>query len=190
MQLRRNEWGNWRPVADANACDVAAENIVVPMINMMMTGVAGRGDGANFKRRHLYDFIVFQNFDALRRHRPDPAPKTLHVVTENARGRLDQLPRIDQVRRAARMDVNRCSRFRESPRGPGVIEMNMAEKNVAHVLRFRAGVAESSSHVLKSRFRSGIEEGDGIARLEGGRGNDTGMPELFSIQDVNLQSRK
>jgi hypothetical protein len=87
------------------------------------------------------------------------------------------------VRRAARMDVNRCSRFRESPRGPGVIEMNMAEKNVAHVLRFRARVAESSSHVLKSRFRSGIEEGDAIARLEGGRGNDTGMPELFSIQD-------
>jgi len=68
--------------------------------------------------------------------------------------------------------------------------MNMAEKNVAHVLRFRAGVAESSSHVLKSRFRSGIEEGDAVARLEGGRGNDTGMPELFSIQDVNLQSRK
>ncbi len=190
MQLRRNERWNRRAVADANTGDVAAENLILPMINMMMSGVARRGDGANFKRRHLYDFIVFQNFDALRRHRPDPAPKTLHVVTENARGRLDQLCWIDQVRRAARMDVNRCSRFRESPRGPGVIEMNMAEKNVAHVLRFRARVAESGSHVLKSRFRSGIEEGDAIARLEGGRGNDTGMPELFSIQDVNLQSRK
>ncbi len=119
----------------------------------------------------------------IRRHRSDPAPKTLHVAAENARGRLDQFCRVDQVGCAAWVDVNRCSRFRESPRGPGVIEMNVTEKNVAHIRRVRAGLAESSSHVLESRFRSGIEEGDAVFSLERGRGNDTGVTELFSIKD-------
>ena len=74
------------------------------------------------------------------------------------------------------MHVNRCS-SRETPGGAGVIEMNMAQKNVAHILRLRAGLAESSSHVVECRFRAGVEERDTVVRLERGCGHDAGATE-------------
>jgi len=58
------------------------------------------------------------------------------------------------------MHVNRCS-SRETPGGAGMIEMNVTQKNVAHVF----GV-----------------------RLERGRGHDTGATELARVEDMNLHA--
>src|SRR5437016_7889165 len=143
------------------------------MVNMMMTGVTRSGDGTNFERRHSHDFIVLQNFDALGRNGRDFPQKPFHVVAENAHGRLDQFCGIEQVRRAAWMHVNRCS-FRETPGGAGMVEMNVTQKNMAHVFRVRPGLAESSSHVIEGRFRAGVEQCDTVVRPERGRGHNPG----------------
>src|SRR5207237_8098201 len=166
---RRNKLRNRRAFADFKTRDVTAENIVVPMVNMMMTGVTRSGDGANFERRHSHDFIVLQNFDALGRNGRDFPPKPFHVVAENAHGRLDQFCGIEQVRRAAWMHVNRCS-FRETPGGAGMVEMNVTQKNMAHVFRVRPGLSERSSHVTEGRFRAGSEQFDPVLQIAPGRG--------------------
>ena len=85
------------------------------------------------------------------------------------------------MRRAARMDINCCAQFRESPRRAGVIEMNVTQKNMAHVFRVRAGLAESSSDVFISRFGPGIEQRNSVVRLERGRGHNPSVPKLSRI---------
>src|ERR1051326_8620734 len=89
LQLRRNEWRNRRSIADPNARNVAAENIVVPMIDMVMTGMPRRCQRANFEWRQANDGVVFQNLDPIRRNRRDFPPKPIHVVAKDPFGRLD-----------------------------------------------------------------------------------------------------
>src|SRR2546423_11045884 len=52
VQFRRNKRRNGRTTANADAGDVATEDVVVPVINMMMTGVTGCSDGADFEWRN------------------------------------------------------------------------------------------------------------------------------------------
>ena len=70
-----------------------------------------------------------------------------------------------------------------------MIEMNVAEENVADIVRFEAGFAKIVNHVVERRFRSGIEKRDSVIRLERGRGNDTGVAKLSRIENVNLHAR-
>src|SRR5690349_9387510 len=130
MQLGRNEGRNRRAIANSDAGDVAAENIIVPMINVMVTGVTGSRDCANFKRSYRDGFVVFENFDLLGRNRPDFPPKSFHFVAKDTGRRFDEFCRIDQVLRAARMNVNSRARTAspartcESPSCARVIEMD------------------------------------------------------------------
>ena len=91
------------------------------------------------------------------------------------------------MRRAARMDINCCARSaspartRKSPRRAGVIEMNVTQKNMPHVFRLEAGFAKIDNHIVKGRFRSGIEQRNSVIRLERGRGHNSGVPKLSRI---------
>ena len=140
----------------SNAGNVAAENIVVPMINVMMTRVARRRDGANFKRRHAHDFVIFENFDAVSRHRRDLSPKPFHIVAENARGRFNDLRRINQMLGSARMHVNGGSRTArpprtcKAPRRTGVIEMNVTLENVTNVFRVESRLPKIGNYIVES----------------------------------------
>src|SRR5262249_62038677 len=98
MQFRRNKGWDRRTAADSNTGHITAENIIIPIINMMMTRVTRCCDGANFKRRDTNNLIVFEDFDALGRNRREATPKPLHVVAENPGRRFNQLRRVDQMR--------------------------------------------------------------------------------------------
>src|SRR5438132_11472072 len=82
------------------------------------------------------------------------------------------------------MHVNRCS-FRETPGGAGMVEMNVTQKNMAHVFRVRPGLAESSSHVIEGRFRAGVEQCDTVVRLERGLGHNHGTSKFSRINNVD-----
>jgi hypothetical protein len=137
VQLRRNKRRNGRPVVEPDTGDIAAEHVIFPMVNMMMIGMARGGDGANFERRHLDNTVVFQNSDAYFRDRCDAPPQSLQVVAENAGRGCDQFSGIDEVGSATGMDVNRGTKLGESPGRAGVIEMNMAEKDMLNVVSRR-----------------------------------------------------
>ena len=100
------------------------------------------------------------------------------------------------MRRATRMDVNCGARIAspartgEAPGCAGVIEMNVAQKNVANIPLLKATFPKIGNHVVESRFRSGIEQRDPIVRLERRRRNDTGVTQLTRIENVDFQSRK
>ena len=74
LELRRNKRRNGRTVPEPNTGDIAAEDIIFPVVNMVMTGMARGGDGANFERSHRDNGVVFQNSDAFCRDRCDAAP--------------------------------------------------------------------------------------------------------------------
>src|ERR1700739_46465 len=151
MQLRWNErWNRWT-IANSNTGNVAAENIVFPVINVVMTGVTRRRNGPNFKRRHTNDFVVFQNLDPLHWHRRNFSPESFHVAAEDSRRRLYQLCRIDQMRCATGMYIN-SRRFREPPRRARVVEMNVAQKNMANVFGIETGFAKIANDVIERRF--------------------------------------
>src|SRR5688572_7576245 len=166
IQLRRNKgWNRWT-AADPHSGHVATENGVVPMIDMMMAGVAGSRDRANFELANTDDVVVLQNSNALRRHRVDLSPKPFHFVAVKASGGSDELCRIDQVGRAAWMDVDRRAELRETPGRAGVIEMNMAEENVPDVLKAEASLGKLRGDGLEGRFRSGVEKDQAILSFE------------------------
>ena len=52
-----------------------------------------------------YDVIIFKNPNAVRRDRGEFSPEPVHVVAIKAGRRSDELGGIDEVRRAARMDI-------------------------------------------------------------------------------------
>src|SRR5690242_15423050 len=68
MQLRRNKRRNGWAFSEPDTGDIAAKQIIFPMINMVMTSVAWRGDGADFQLTYLNDVLVFQNSDTFFRN--------------------------------------------------------------------------------------------------------------------------
>ena len=89
------------------------------------------------------------------------------------------------MRCAALMDIDRRAQFGETPRGAGVIEMNVAEKNVANVARRDAELRERGCDGVERRFRSGIEKHRAFVCLEQGRRDDATAAEMQSVENVN-----
>ena len=150
MQLRRNKRRNGRAVSEPDTGDIAAEQIIFPMINVMMTGMARCGDGADFKRGHRDDRFVFQNSDAVFRDRCDSAPQPLHVVAEDPGSGCDQLGGIDEVLSPTGVDVNRRSKLGESPGRASVIKMNMTEEDISDVVSRSTNLPKRSYDIDKS----------------------------------------
>jgi len=71
------------------------------------------------------------------------------------------------MRRASRMNIDTGISFREAPGGAGVVEMNMAQENMANVLHGKTGLAKIDNYIFESRFCAGIEERDAVLRFEG-----------------------
>ena len=150
MQLGRNKRRNRRPVPQPDTGDITAEEIIVPMVNMMMTGMARCGDGADFKRGHRDDRFVFQNSDAVFRDRCDSAPQPLHVVAEDSYRGCNQLGGINEVLGPAGMDVNRRSKLGESPGRASVIKMNMTDEDMPDVVRRSTNLPKRGYDIDKS----------------------------------------
>ena len=86
---------------------------------------------------------------------------------------------------ASWVDVDRCSQLGEAPGRPCMIEMNVAEKDMPHVVRRKAGGRHRGRDVFESRLRAGIEKRDAVVSLERSRSDDSGAAKMFCIQDVN-----
>src|SRR5207247_9283511 len=64
LQLLWNERWDWCPKTDTDAGNVAAKDAIIPMINVMMSGVSGGANRADRERRKLNDFTVLRRFTA------------------------------------------------------------------------------------------------------------------------------
>jgi hypothetical protein len=104
------------------------------MVNMMMTGMARCGEGADFELGYLNHVLIVQNSHALLRDRFESAPQSPHVAAENAASGRDQLGGIDEMLSAPGMNVNRGPKLGESPGRAGVVKMDMTEEDVLNVV--------------------------------------------------------
>ena len=86
------------------------------------------------------------------------------------------------------MDINRRSGFSETVSRSRMIEMNMTEKNVAHIDWLDSVLVEPGDHIAKRRFRSGIEEDDALVSLQCRSRDNSRVAQLQSIDDVRIQS--
>src|SRR5437762_4369392 len=127
MQVGRHKWRKGWTVAESNASDIAAIKVIFPMIHVVVTGVSGGRNRPDSQPCHAQNVAIFKDIDARLGHGRNLSPKPLHIVTEHASRRLDQLRRISQMRGAAWVHVDGGAAFREPPGCAGVIEVDMAE---------------------------------------------------------------
>ena len=188
MQLRWYKRRDRRPVADSNTSNIATKNGVIPVIHVMMTGVARCRDRPHFNIPNSNGLGIVQDAHVSFRNGREPSPQSFHVSSENARSGFNQTTWINQVRRAARMHVNRRSGFSETVSRSSMIEMNMTEKNVAHIDCLDSVLAELGDHIAERRFRPGIEEDDAVVSLQRRSSDNFRAAQLQSIDDVWIQS--
>ena len=86
------------------------------------------------------------------------------------------------------MHINRRAGFSETVSRSSMIEMNMTEKNVAHIDWLDSMLVEPDHHIAKRRFRSGIEEDDAVVSLQRRSSDNFRAAQLQSIDDVWIQS--
>lgn len=89
------------------------------------------------------------------------------------------------MRRAARMNINPGAEFREAPGGAGVIEMDMAEKDMPDIFSGKTSSLNLLDHVGKGRFRSRVEQDEPVLRFHRGDGDDAGPAELPCIENMD-----
>jgi hypothetical protein len=89
------------------------------------------------------------------------------------------------MRGAARMHVNRRTQFGETPGGAGVIEMDVAKKNVTHIARSGAQCGERACDIIEGRFGAGIEEDGAFIGLERRCSDNAGPIEMLRVEDVD-----
>jgi hypothetical protein len=70
------------------------------------------------------------------------------------------------------MDVNNRTKLGESPGCAGVIEMNVTEKNVPHVVSRGADLPKRGNDIVKGRLWAGIKEHHTIVRFQRSSGDD------------------
>ena len=83
------------------------------------------------------------------------------------------------------MDVNGRAEFRETPRGAGVIEMNVTEKHVPDVFGGETRLLELFGYVREGRLRSRVEEHESIVSLDRCRRDDASPAELPRIENMD-----
>ena len=87
--------------------------------------------------------------------------------------------------RAPRMNVNRRAQFGETPRRSRVIEVDVAEKDVTHIVRRKAGRTHGRGNILESRVRAGVEKDDAVTRLERGHRDDARPAQVQGVENVD-----
>ena len=185
MQLWRNEGRNGRTSIQSHPGNIAPKNVIFPLINIVMVGVSRRRNGTHFKGTNPDDGHVVQNREALLSNGRELPPKPLHFIAVNAPGRVDEFRRINEMRRTARMDINGGAKFRETPGGPGMIEMDVTEKHVPDLFSGETRLFELFDYVPKSRLWAGIEEDKSIVSLDRCRRDDASPAELLRVENMD-----
>ncbi len=92
--------------------------------------------------------------------------------------------------RAARVHVYGRALFRQSPGRAGVIEVDVTEEEMPHVIRREADRFHPCDNVLEGGFRAAIEEGEAVVRFEHRGGDDLGALELKGVDDMDHGGRE
>ena len=79
-----------------HAGHVAAENIILPMVDMMMGGVTWSRDRPHLNAPDADTVSIFQNSESFARNCFDLSPKSPHFIAENPGRRFDELTRISK----------------------------------------------------------------------------------------------
>ena len=87
------------------------------------------------------------------------------------------------------MNMNSRARLGEMPGGARMIEMNVAEKNVAHVVRGKARDPHLEGNGFEGGIGSGIKERDRVFGLECDRGDDSRVTQVAGIKNVDHSFR-
>jgi hypothetical protein len=87
------------------------------------------------------------------------------------------------------MDVNGRAEFRETPRGPSVIEMDVTEKHVPDVFGGETRFVEFLSHVREGRLWSSVEEHEASASFDRCRRNDASPAKLLCVENMDAHCR-
>ena len=110
---------------------------------MVMPRMAGRVPGFNFDMAHADTITVVEARDTLRRCRQNVAPEFLHSIPIDARGAVDELRWINDVRSTPWMHKHLRSLLRPPACCAGVIQVNVGHEDFADVLRFQAKRVEA-----------------------------------------------
>jgi len=87
--------------------------------------------------------------------------------------------------RAARMNVDRRALLGKTPGRSGMIEVDVAEKNVANVVRGETRGAHCRGNIVESRRCARVEKRDAVVSLERGRRDNSRAVEVFGVENVN-----
>src|SRR5947208_7885806 len=187
VQLRWNERWDWWTKTDPHAGNVAAKDAIIPMINVMMAGVSGCCNRADLEWRKLNDFAVLQHFNAICRHSRNAPPKFFHFIAKDAFSGSDEFCRINQVRKTARMPVNRGAEFCKTPGRARMIEMDVTKKHMAHVSWLEADLSQLANNSLERRFRPSVEENQATIGFQCCDRDDIRPTKVVGIEYVNFQ---
>ncbi len=122
-----------------------------------------------------------------RRHRRDLAPQPVHVVAVQPRRAVDQLLRIDHVRRAALVHEHRDVRVRADDRAgrAGVIEVDVRQQDVAHVVPAHAVLLQAELERGQTRRRPGIDDRDASVGL-----HDAARDRVRAAEELEIDPRQ
>ena len=116
-------------------------------------------------------------------HGQELAPQPVHVVAIEPARAVQQLGRVDHVRRPrlvhADPDVGVLAH--EGAGGAGVVEVDVGEENRPHVGRRDALLAERRTQGVEAGRRPGVHEGGPAGVLEDGGGDDPGLAEEVQV---------
>jgi hypothetical protein len=116
---------------------------------------------------------------------PHFTPEPMHVCAKDSSRGFRQSRGINQVIRTPRMNVNGRAGLGEVPGRPGMIEMNVAEKDMAHVVRRKTRNAHFERDGLESGIGAGIEKHDPVVRRKCDRGDYSAVAEVTGVENVD-----
>ncbi len=109
----------------------------------------------------------------------------MHVCAKDSSRGFHQSRGINQVIRPQRMNVNGRAGRGEVPGCAGMVEMNVAEKNVPHVVRRKTRDAHFEGDGLEGGIGAGIEKHDPVVRLQCDRGDYSRAAEVTGVENVD-----
>ena len=122
----------------------------------------------------------------LRRHGLDLAPQPIHVLRVEPSGAREQLGRVREVRRAARVDEDFDVRVLLENRSDGsrVVQVDVGHEDLPHVLEPDALPRQRGRELRDGGRRAGIDQRDAGGPVENRRGDDLGPAEEVEIDIV------
>jgi hypothetical protein len=130
-------------------------------------------------------FTTRQSPDIRRRNRFECSPQPIHRGAVESSGAVEELFRVDQVRRTALVHVDGDARMlaEDGAAGAGVIEVDVGEKDRLDVAQAQAAVRQLGAQLVEGAGGTGIDQGDAA----GGAFEDARRDHLWRALEPEIQ---